>query len=91
MKKALFLSILFFWYVATPFLQAQPVSLTEIPALKKLPVNAIHRVYQDKEGYIWYGTVNGLCRDDGYRIQVFRADYLHPKILDNNLDRKSVM
>ncbi len=85
MKKALFLSILFFWYVATPFLQAQPVSLTEIPALKKLPVNAIHRVYQDKEGYIWYGTVNGLCRDDGYRIQVFRADYLHPKILDNNL------
>ena len=60
-------------------------SITKIPALKNLPVNAIHRIFQDSEGYIWYGTVNGLCRDDSYRIRTFRADFHTPKLLNNNL------
>ncbi len=42
----------------------------------QLPVSAIHSVYRDTEGYLWYGTVNGLCRDDGYRLQVFRPGFL---------------
>ena len=50
-----------------------------------MPVNAIHRIYQDREGYIWYGTVNGLCRDDGYQVQVFRSDFNRRGLLANNL------
>lgn len=42
----------------------------------QLPVSAIHSVYRDAEGYLWYGTVNGLCRDDGYQLQVFRPSFL---------------
>jgi len=42
----------------------------------QLPVSAIHSIYRDREGYLWYGTVNGLCRDDGYNLQVFRPDFL---------------
>ena len=42
----------------------------------QLPVSAIHSVYRDSDGYLWYGTVNGLCRDDGYQLQVFRPSYL---------------
>lgn len=61
------------------------VHITEIPNLKKLPVNAIHRIFQDKEGYMWYGTVNGLCRDDGYQIKTFRTDYMHRGLLADNL------
>lgn len=66
-------------------LSAQIQYVTKIPALGKLPVNAIHRIYQDSEGYMWYGTVNGLCRDDGYRIQTFRSDFRTPGILNDNL------
>lgn len=42
----------------------------------QMPVSAIHSVYRDAEGFLWYGTVNGLCRDDGYRLQVFRPGFL---------------
>lgn len=66
-------------------LSAQIQYVTKIPALEQLPVNAIHRIYQDSEGYMWYGTVNGLCRDDGYRIQTFRSDFRTPGILNDNL------
>ena len=65
--------------------RAVPVEMTDIPALQRLPVNAIHRIYQDREGYIWYGTVNGLCRDDGYQVQVFRSDFNRRGLLANNL------
>lgn len=61
------------------------VERINIPNLSKLPVNAIHRVYQDREGYMWYGTVNGLCRDDGHEVKVFRSDFTTPGILRNNL------
>ena len=67
-------------------LKADPsIRITDIPNLKKLPVNAIHRIFQDKEGYMWYGTVNGLCRDDGYQIKIFRTDYKHRGLLADNL------
>ena len=64
---------------------SQSISITDIPTLKQLPVSAIHRVFKDSEGYMWYGTVNGLCRDDGYSIQVFRSDIKTPRPLKDDL------
>lgn len=61
------------------------IKITEIPSVSKLPVSAVHRVFQDSEGYIWYGTVNGLCRDDGYQIKVFRSDFHTPGIINDNI------
>lgn len=51
------------------------VRVIPLPTLNQLPVSAIHTVFKDHEGYIWYGTSNGLCRDDGYDIMVFRNDF----------------
>lgn len=54
---------------------AQRISVTELPTQEQLPVSHIHRVLQDTEGYMWYATEGGgLCRDNGYQIDVFRAD-----------------
>lgn len=61
------------------------IAVTDIPTINQLPVNAIHRVFQDSEGYMWYGTVNGLCRDDGYHVKVFRSDIDTPGLLEDNL------
>lgn len=61
------------------------ISVRDIPRLNQLPVNSIHRIFQDKEGYIWYGTVDGLCRDDGYNILVFRSDFKNPGTMLINL------
>lgn len=81
MRQLLFLIIL----LLTEALHAQHISTNAIPTLSQLPVNAIHRIFQDSEGYMWYGTVEGLCRDDGYRVQVFRSDFHTPDLLENNL------
>lgn len=40
---------------------------------------------QDREGYLWYATEGGgLCRDDGYRIEVFRSSPQSPGLLASN-------
>ena len=36
-----------------------------------LPSNAVRSIVQDKNGFIWFGTDNGLCRYDGYHVQNF--------------------
>lgn len=80
-----YLRLLFLLLIIPFFGKGQEIITNTIPLLNKLPVNAVHRIYQDSEGYMWYGTVDGLCRDDGYDIQVFRADIDHPDLLQNNL------
>ena len=53
---------------------SQNITITDIPTIDQLPVNAIHRVFRDSEGYMWYGTVNGLCRDDGFILGIAHLD-----------------
>lgn len=36
-----------------------------------LPNNAVRGIVQDKNGFLWFGTDNGLCRYDGYGVQTF--------------------
>lgn len=33
---------------------------------------------------MWYGTEDGLCRDDGYNIHTFRSDFKNPDIMLSN-------
>ena len=37
-----------------------------------LAANAVRSIVQDKNGYIWFGTDNGLCRYDGRKVMPFR-------------------
>ncbi|MBR0188277.1 MAG: hybrid sensor histidine kinase/response regulator, partial [Prevotella sp.] len=41
-----------------------------------LTANAVRNIVQDRNGYIWFGTDNGLCRYDGRRVQPFRINEL---------------
>lgn len=82
MKKILFFLLL--WYSGFCYAQLSQVRVTEIPAISQLPVSAITCIYEDTEGYMWYGTVDGLCRDDGYSVHVFRSDFHTPGLMDIN-------
>ena len=63
-------------------LAASEYILHPIPTLSQLPVASIHTILQDREGYIWYGTRDGgLCRDNGYYINVFRSDRTNPALI----------
>lgn len=85
MKKQMKVFSLLGWMLLCCFgLYAQNIKMTRIPSVPQLPVSALHRIFQDSEGYMWYGTVNGLCRDDGYQIKVFRSDFETPDLLNDN-------
>lgn len=84
MKSKSFLSFLFFLLCVISPALGQQVYINPIPAIDQLPSNSILRIFQDKEGFIWFGTLDGLCRYDGYNILVFRSDINNPNLLTNN-------
>ena len=56
----------------------------QFPLNEKLSSNSVTRTFQDQEGYVWFGTKDGLCRFDGYDIKVFRSSAQTPGKLTNN-------
>ncbi len=63
---------------------AQNILVKELPTYSQLPVTNLHHITQDKEGYMWYGTDAGLCRDNGYQIDVFHNDIHDPNYWKSN-------
>ena len=47
------------------------MSVRNITMSDGLPTNVVRSIAQDKYGFIWFGTDNGLCRYDGYDVQTF--------------------
>lgn len=82
MKKILYL--LFLLCSSFSYAQLAQVRVSPIPSISQLPVSAISCIYEDSEGYMWYGTVDGLCRDDGYSVHVFRSDFHTPGLMAIN-------
>lgn len=69
----------------TCILHAQHFSIKSLPNQSLLPVSHITDVIQDEEGYYWYATSGGgLCRDNGYQIDIVRNDRNHPGMIANN-------
>lgn len=46
--------------------------------------NLNYRVFQSSEGYLWFGTLNGLVRFDGRHYQNYFSDYLNPNSPSDN-------
>lgn len=87
MSKILtFITVVFiFTFINTPVIAgAEQYYFEKFPFNEKLPSNSVIRTYHDKEGFIWFGTKDGLCRFDGYDLKVFRSSALTPGKLNNN-------
>ena len=52
-------------------LYAQNIVVKNLPTQRFLPSANLHHIVKDEEGYMWYATEGGLCRDNGYQIDVF--------------------
>ncbi len=51
-----------------------------------LPHSTVNTIVQDHDGYMWFGTQDGLVRYDGYEYKVFRASKTDPHaIIDDNV------
>jgi ligand-binding sensor domain-containing protein/signal transduction histidine kinase len=56
-----------------------------------LSQNLVFTIVQDKKGFIWFGTDEGLNRFDGHEFKIFRHDPHNKKsIIDNSIHGLSV-
>ena len=49
---------------------------------------SILSIFQDSEGYIWFGTRNGANRYDGYEFNVYQNEVNNPASISDNYIRK---
>ncbi len=49
-----------------------------------LSQNAVTAILQDRRGFMWFGTRDGLNRYDGHSFQVYRHDAFDPNSLSGN-------
>ena len=81
-------SILFLIIFYTISLSAQSSSYTfkRLGIEDGLSQSTINCITQDKEGYMWFGTANGLNKYDGYNFKIFTNNpYDSTSISDNSI------
>lgn len=44
----------------------------QLDSRKGLSNNQVNSIFQDEKGFIWFGTMSGLNRYDGYNFKIFR-------------------
>jgi signal transduction histidine kinase/ligand-binding sensor domain-containing protein len=72
-------------------------SQTIIPRFEHLSVNdglphsSVYSILQDKKGFMWFGTPNGLCRYDGNILEGFRYSSDKADDVVNNFVRSKIM
>src|SRR5688572_1000220 len=72
MRKLFYLS---FCFLSMPvFGQLRKLSFDRLSVENGLPENFATCTLQDKQGYIWFGTQNGLVRYDGYKVKVYNLE-----------------
>ncbi|TLY51569.1 MAG: hybrid sensor histidine kinase/response regulator, partial [Gammaproteobacteria bacterium] len=49
-----------------------------------LPSSDVREIVQDRDGYLWIGTADGLARYDGVGFKVYRHDANDPGSLSGN-------
>jgi signal transduction histidine kinase/ligand-binding sensor domain-containing protein/DNA-binding response OmpR family regulator len=45
---------------------------------------SVRRIFQDSDGYLWFGTRNGINKYDGYEFKVFRNEVNNPESLNDS-------
>lgn len=79
MKRIQFsLLLLYVFAMLFPTSALGDMTVNKIPTLGQMSEKAVKSIFRDSDGYIWYATNNGLCRDDGYHVKIF-----HPSDANN--------
>ena len=65
-------------------LPARPPRFESISVAQGLSESVVHAIIQDRQGFLWFGTDDGLNRYDGYSFQIYRNDPDNSRSLAHN-------
>jgi len=63
---------------------AQLIRFDQMSIADGLSSNSVYTIFQDSYGVLWFGTLDGLNRYDGYSITVYKHNVLKKSSISNN-------
>lgn len=84
------LKVLFFLLFAFNATAQEENGFVHLTTDNGLSQSDINTIYQDKQGFMWFGTHDGLNRYDGYNFSVFKPEINNKKSISSNLIWKIV-
>jgi len=79
-----FISFLIFSPISKSSCQEAGISFQKYSTREGLSQSSIVTIYQDDEGFMWFGTYGGLNRFDGYNFKVFQPSSDNPNTISDN-------
>lgn len=76
--------VFFLLFSVVSIAYSQSYSFRHYQVENGLSYNSVICSLQDKKGFLWFGTKDGLNRFDGYTFKIFRNDPDNPKSIGNN-------
>ena len=71
-KKSIFIFFVLLLFVKVPCLAFNDPPVKYLGIDQGLSNNAVTSIFQDHNGFMWFGTFDGLNRYDGYSFKIFR-------------------
>lgn len=84
-KYALFIGLVLVWIGNAGVIAQSNPKLERITVVEGLSQGYISDILQDQDGFIWFGTRNGLNRYDGREFKVFTHNLFDPYSISNNV------
>ena len=84
MKRALYI-LIFLFPLFSVFAQQYEPQFNTISLEQGLSQSSVYSITQDDKGYLWFGTLDGLNKYDGYNFDVYRHDSGDTNSLPDNI------
>jgi len=83
--KTLKLLILFVCWLPSLMAQYKTIEFDNLGLKDGLSQSLVVSIYQDRKGFLWFSTQDGLNRYDGYNFKIFRPNSKDTNSLSNNI------
>ncbi len=67
--------------IRLPLIEGKNIRFTHLSTEQGLSQSRVDHMLQDRRGFIWIGTLNGLNRYDGYHFKIYKPDPNNPNSL----------
>lgn len=84
------LSLVFIALSLSLISESKDYRFTHLTTANGISQSEVYTFLEDSHGFLWFGTVDGLNRYDGYSFKIFNTDKTFPNSLSNNTIRSLV-